>query len=328
MKFKLLVVLLLSSMVVKACDVCGIFMGITPYDNQSSIGIYYRYRAFNGYNTTATSGVFTPDGSLRNAQPMLVNHHDAATNVYSSKDYEVYRTVECRAKYYIQQRIELNFIVPYRMNSQSMNAAETKVAGIGDVNLYAGYHLIRKIETDKVQHRLIVGAGIKLPTGDYKLVTNEERVDPLIQPGSGSNDGFFYTTYITGYKNLGFNSTLTYKINGTNSLDEKLANSTTVNASLFYKFKAKNKEFTVIPKALLYYEYTEGLFVNHTYVPGTKMNVLMLGTGFDIFIKNFLLSLTVDLPVYENQEPEAMVNSGRFSLSLIYNINQKKYLFN
>lgn len=328
MKIRLLVLLMTISSAGKACDVCGIFMGITPYDNQSSIGLYYRYRAFNGYNTTATSGAFMPDGSLRNTQPMLVNHHDDATNVYSSKDYEVYRTIECRAKYYIHQRIELNFIIPYRMNNQSMNSVETKVAGIGDVNFYAGYHLIRKIATEKVQHRLILGGGIKLPTGEYKMVNNEERVDALIQPGTGTNDGFLYATYITGYKNLGFNSTLSYKINGTNSLNEKLANSITINASLFYKLKAKNKEFTVIPKAMLYYEYTEGLFVDKAYVPGTKMDVLMLGSGFDIFIKNFLLSFTVDLPVYENQEHEAMVNSGRFSIGLIYNINQKHYLIN
>lgn len=32
-----------------ACDFCGCFMGITPYDNHSSISAMYRYKMFNGY---------------------------------------------------------------------------------------------------------------------------------------------------------------------------------------------------------------------------------------------------------------------------------------
>ena len=32
-----------------ACDFCGSFMGITPYDNQSSITMLYRYKSYSGY---------------------------------------------------------------------------------------------------------------------------------------------------------------------------------------------------------------------------------------------------------------------------------------
>lgn len=318
---------MLISVTGKACDMCGIFMGITPYDNQSSIGIYYRYRAFNGYDITANSGQFLPDGNLRGAQGSpSVNHNTDVNHVYSEKDYEVYRTLECRAKYYIHQRIELNCIVPYKMNSQMMNVTETQVGGIGDINFYAGYHLFRKVDVEKTQHDLIFGAGVSTASGDYMIKVNDKRADALIQPGTGTTDGFIYSTYIFGFKKFGFNATATYKINGTNSLNEHIANSSTLNASLFYKLNVNDNGFTLIPKALLYYEYTNGLFVDATYVEGTKMNVMMLGTGIDIFIKNFSVNFTIDLPVYENQEPEALVNSGRYSIGLTYNLNQKKYL--
>jgi hypothetical protein len=33
----------------KACDICGIYMGITPYDNQSSVQYLSRYRVEHGY---------------------------------------------------------------------------------------------------------------------------------------------------------------------------------------------------------------------------------------------------------------------------------------
>lgn len=32
-----------------ACDICGNYMGITPYDNKNSISFLHRYRVFNGY---------------------------------------------------------------------------------------------------------------------------------------------------------------------------------------------------------------------------------------------------------------------------------------
>ena len=32
----------------RACDICGCFMGITPYDNQSGFSLMHRYRIFNG----------------------------------------------------------------------------------------------------------------------------------------------------------------------------------------------------------------------------------------------------------------------------------------
>ena len=35
----------------RACDACGCFLGLTPYDNQSSLTVLHRYRAYNGYGT-------------------------------------------------------------------------------------------------------------------------------------------------------------------------------------------------------------------------------------------------------------------------------------
>jgi hypothetical protein len=48
-KYLLLAVLLASSLASQACDICGCFMGITPYDNQSGFSLMHRYRIFNGY---------------------------------------------------------------------------------------------------------------------------------------------------------------------------------------------------------------------------------------------------------------------------------------
>ncbi|UOR03797.1 transporter [Hymenobacter aerilatus] len=82
-------------------------------------------------------------------------------------DYEAYRVLELRGKYFLAKRLELNAFVPYAMNTNQSNAQQLNMAGVGDVTVFAGYHLIRAIETLGVQSRLIVGGGVKLPTGDY-----------------------------------------------------------------------------------------------------------------------------------------------------------------
>ena len=53
------------------------------------------------------------------------------------------------------------------LNTSQINGRQLNSAGVGDVTVFAGYHLIRAIETAGVQSRLIVGGGVKLPTGEY-----------------------------------------------------------------------------------------------------------------------------------------------------------------
>jgi hypothetical protein len=97
--------------------------------------------------------------------------------------------VELRGKYYLSKRLELNAFLPYVMNSARTNGATLNLAGVSDATVFAGYHLIRAIETAGVQSRLIVGGVAKLPTGNYQQRNAEGRRYPaLTQPGSGTTD--------------------------------------------------------------------------------------------------------------------------------------------
>ncbi|NEK65567.1 MAG: hypothetical protein G3W67_24760, partial [Xanthomonas perforans] len=78
------------------------------------------------------------------------DHHGDPT------DFEAFRVVELRGKYFLSQRVELNAFVPYVMNTSQINGRQLNAAGVGDVTVFAGYHLIRAIETAGVQSRLIV----------------------------------------------------------------------------------------------------------------------------------------------------------------------------
>ncbi|MDQ4140156.1 MAG: hypothetical protein M3142_06490 [Bacteroidota bacterium] len=134
-------------------------MGITPYDNQSSVGVLHRYRSFSGYQALNQDRHFFPKGAgiftsgANNGQSGSHSHNGNPT------DFEVYRVTEFRAKYFIHQRLELNAFVPYVQNTTQYNLNRTTLSGIGDINVFAGVHVLRQIEVAGVQQRLIVGGG-------------------------------------------------------------------------------------------------------------------------------------------------------------------------
>jgi hypothetical protein len=136
MKKLFIIALLLNTYNIIACDVCGCFMGITPYDNQSAITMMYRYKSFNGYGNSGQNNHLFPQ-NLRVANSYTTNtlntnnslqtlrHGGTSTTTtpipLTQRDYEIYTTLEMRAKYFIHKRVELNAIVPLIMNSSRTN---------------------------------------------------------------------------------------------------------------------------------------------------------------------------------------------------------------
>jgi hypothetical protein len=313
-----------------ACDICGCFMGITPYDNQSSFGLYHRYRSFSAYE--GQTPTFFPKTTLNpslNPQPLPIHKHGAGhgTETFPDTDFETFSTLELRGKYFIHNRIEINGILPYNMNRLRTGDSLYKLNAIGDINLFAGFHLIKPDEYKKIQQRLILGAGIKLATGHYYIGWDEYNRQPLLnQPGTGSNDIMFYTNYVFGFKKWGLSTNLSYKINGKNYFNEKIDNSFTNYTNIFYKFK--KGDFIFIPSAQIYYEYTNGLMIENVLQEGTKMNQLMLGPGFDFFYKNIGFNSNFQFTLYEDLYEGNVQSVCRFMFGISFNFNQKNYLLN
>ncbi|WP_207428745.1 hypothetical protein [Pedobacter sp. SYSU D00535] len=308
---------------VMACDICGCFMGITPYDNQSSIAFLYRYRSFSGYQ--GQSHPVFPEGSkffrLGSQTDGEISHHNS-----DPSDYEVYRALEVRARYFLSQRMELNAILPYNSNSEQYNGNLNTVAGIGDANLYGGYHLLRKLDR-KLNQRLIVGLGVKLPTGKSD-VTNYKglRYSTLTQTGTGSTDGFAYFNYLAGYKKLGLSLSGTYKVNGENRDEESIANSTTGFLNLFYN-QSLNTSLKMVPSVQFAYEYSAGEKYKGVKTGEHVMNNLMAGAGLDFFVKNVTLNMAYQVKAWTVKDDHPQP-AGRVVLGVTYNFNQLYYALN
>lgn len=321
-----LIWIILSHFSLSGCDICGSFMGITPFENQSSIGLIYRMRSFNGYYHTDQSHNAFPSGSLKTTHGDHTTDPGLGTKTYSQKDYEIYRVAELRARYFIHKRIEINVIIPHLWNQSKTDGAKSVVSGAGDLTFYSGYHLLNKTGIYKWQNRVIGGAGIKLPSGRNSLKTDKnERFNFLLQPGTGSTDYFFYLNYMTSYRKVGADINTAYRINGKNKYNESIANGLTVYMNLFYKFKW-GQNIILIPSVQTYYEKTNGLKVNNVIREGTSMHVALCGPGFEIFYKNFSLHGAFQFPVYEQKEEYRLGSAGRLIAGCTYNFNQKKYI--
>lgn len=346
MNYYLTIIGMLTLKIGLACDFCGCFMGITPYDNQSSICFLYRYKSYNGYTYTdqkhnlfpqtytasaINNGTATNSGTAANGNSTALRHSGPAPltgapeQLRSQKDYEIYTTAELRAKYFMHKRVELNIIVPFIMNSSRSGDEKQRIQNIGDITLLAAYHVISNVLTEKFQHRLILGAGVKLPTGNYNAQNNNERIDFLLQSGTGSVDYIGYLNYIFAYKKMGVNFNSTYKFNGENRYHEQISNSCTNYLNVFYKFR-QEKKLKLFPSVQGYFEHTNGVYTDAMYHSGTRTNTLMAGIGLDVFYKNMSLNTAFQLPVHEQRIENNLAAVGKFMIGLTYSFNQHNYL--
>lgn len=308
-----------------ACDICGSFMGITPYDNQSQLAFYHRYRIFNGYRNYQQHGSFFPSGAYKMMHGGTNNPTDSILKNYNSKDYESYKTYELRAKYFIHHRLEVNAVLSISNNKMKEDSIVYNHTGLNDPTFFIGYHVIKKVDTFNLQHRLIIGGGLKLPSGNYYAEsTDGKRLPFLIQPGTGSTDVFLYSNYVFGYRNFGLSLNSLFKLNGTNYYQERIGNSSSNYLTLFYKFKKEN--WIIIPSFQTYYEYTKGLYIKKVLQAGTTMNCLLSGPGIELFYKNISFTSAIQFNVFEKKTTDNLSNKGRIIVGLTYNFNQKKYL--
>ena len=320
--FYALFIILFSYSFSFACDICGNYMGITPYDNKSSISFLHRYRVFNGYRNYSQQSHFFPSSAYRVMHGGEA-HDSTQTRTYSSKDFESYKIFELRFKYFVLKRLELNVFLPLLDNRSRTNDVYIHHTGFGDISFNAGYHAITPKADRTIRHKLILGAGIKLPTGNfYAHDANSDRLPFEMQPGTGSVDGFGYINYVFMTKKIGGSISINYKLNGKNIYNEHLGNSHNDYASVFYRLAYK--DFSFYPSVQANYEQTNGLYIKDALQQNTEVNSLLLGPGLDIYYKSFSLNLAWQFTVAEKVRDDNLKSAGRISLGLNYSFSRKE----
>lgn len=106
-------------------------------------------------------------------------------------------------------------------------------SGFGDARVQLKY-----VVAQTLKHLFIAGAGIKAPTGEYKLRNSRGGVnEPTIMPGTGSWDGLlsaFYSYQIFPHQ-FTFFASGSYQLNTENGMDYRFGDTVLANGGLGYR---------------------------------------------------------------------------------------------
>lgn len=268
-----------------ACDLCGCgnggsFFGILPQAHKSFVGLRYGYKSYDSHIKT----------------PNLQTHED-------------FWKTELWFRTYPIKRVQLLAFVPYLFNKQTIlqTGNQLDLQGLGDMTLLANYNVFNTL-TDTIPHRfdhnLLIGGGVKLPTGKYQYdaLNDSEVANANFQLGTGSTDFLLNLVYTLRHKAWGLNYDVTYKINTQNKNDYHFGNRFTTNLSLLY-FHHLSDNITLIPNAGVTYESAPKDTQNEVPNANTGGNALLASVGLEGYIHQFSAGIN-----YQNPLAQDLVN--------------------
>jgi hypothetical protein len=223
----IIVVISLTAVDAVACNVCGCGVanyhyGILPQYTKNFIGVRYRHRS---YQSTLEAG------------------HDAP---FSN---ETFQSAELWGRFYPFKKLQAFVFLPYNFNERIEGQKITRLTGIGDAVISANYNLFNTYDSvhARIKHSLLIGGGVKLPTGKFQAIEDGLTVNQNFQLGTGSIDFLFNLIYTIRMNKVGFNGEFTYNVNTTNKDDYRFGNTSRSGVSTFYV--ASTGKLTVMPNA-------------------------------------------------------------------------------
>ncbi|HXH18681.1 MAG TPA: hypothetical protein VNJ07_06320 [Chitinophagales bacterium] len=230
---------------------------------------------------------------------------------------ETFTTLELWGRYYPVNRLQLLAFVPFNFSKREEGDTERK-HGFGDASFSANYTLFNTSDhcEKKWRHLFLAGAGIKLPTGKYRIGDSKGMVNPYLQPGTGSVDFTFSSIYSVQYKKLGVQADAEYRINTKNKSDFKFGNRINSSLKLFYWQNAG--KVSMLPNAGINWlsaapdeEY--GNVLTHT-----GGNELLATFGLDVYLWRFTCGFTYRHPAYQNIAGGGVTTRNQWLLNAAY----------
>lgn len=221
-----MLLLIITTTPLLACDICGgnissSYMGILPEFSKRYIGLRYQ-------------------------QNSLLHHLGAngASTYLTTK--ESYYTAEVWAATNIGNKFRLAVFAPVNVIQRSNQQEKSSHHGMGDITTIGYYRLLNRQQTighnNQLRQSLWLGAGIKLPTGEYNPEDKniQQALQNTFQLGTGSTDFSLHTTYDISFRNAGTNVNAGYKINTANPYNYKYGNKFSLNILAYYKLNLGN----------------------------------------------------------------------------------------
>lgn len=309
-------VVLLSTLLANACDQCGCgpLMGIQPFDRSDNIGLHYRMRYLRGDMTSAGPVSLAKHGG-----------HGASTSTLDTTRYmELYSALEVRGQYWLGERWSLYAAIPLVNNYASVNeVTRADVYAVGDAQLVARYVLLSTRhggDTTRTRHRLTVGAGAKLPLGQYRMSQYGEELSPDLQPGTGTWDGLLTAEYIVRAGAWGTAVGAVGRLNGTMASGYRFGHSGSVQGEVLRTVRLGPVKW--LPSVGAYAEHAAPDRQDDSIQDGTGGTVLFSHIGSRVWWRSLGITLAWQHALAQDMGMLMIPNRERFIAGITYNFNK------
>lgn len=279
-KYLLLYALLILSPATFACDACGCsnsgsYFGLMPQSNKSLIGV--RYQRLN-----------------------FVTHPDS----HVLRTEETFNVTEVYGRFFPVKRVQVMAFIPYRFAQQVTTSETKKQNGVGDATVLVNYNLLNtlmdKESASDFNHTLMLGGGVKVPTGRFKYDENNlaEVANANFQSGSGTTDFILNAFYTVNKGQWGLAMNVSRKFNTTNQEHYRFGNQLYGTVDLYRSFKIGNLSLT--PNLGVYGEKSELGTKEGKKVLETGGTLLSGTAGITLFANRWTLGVSAQKPLAQN----------------------------
>jgi hypothetical protein len=298
MKIILIAVMLIWSVKLSACDVCGGISGGPSFGNLAStsyhqIGLRSTFRSFNSY----------------------------LFGIEHSREQQLQE--ELFVRWQIQKRLQLIASVPYLTTRQVKAGKNYWINGIGDPSLLTSFVLLDKKDSlNETKRFLSAGLGVKIPLGATVSYEDDQR---NLYPGSGATDLIFNMAYFGQLKKQsGIQSEATVLLRGKDNWGYQFGNSLSMNVLYFRKLFKGNYKW--IPTFGLQYDYQKEARINGK-ITSVAPNDLMLVSpriGLNLITPNWMFTSLILHPVIQNVNNGQVKQNLQLSVGATYLIKNKR----
>ncbi len=271
-------IVLLSLQQTFACDICGCsagnyFIGPFPQFRKHFFGTRYSFRSF--------------DSRL------------ASDPTQFSKDF--YQTIELWGGWNIDKKWQLIAFFPYSINRQTSDDGVKKSNGLGDMTFIINYNLLNKRTRGNhgniISQQLLVGGGVKLPTGKFAADSSDILATANNQAGTGSVDFILNAMYTYHINDWGINSSINYKINNSAN-NYQFGNRLSSSAFVFRSISGITTTFN--PNVGLLYENLAPGKLNSLKIEDNGGYALLAAAGLEVNFSKMALGFNAQLPLSQN----------------------------
>lgn len=310
-----------------ACDVCNMY-DYTGRQNQSFVGLFYRYRVMNGYShINPEAHRFIVSEANRGGR---VAHDIGGDGFYHNKtnaDFQKYNVADLRFNYALGERANVGCVIPllsskayYKeifYNTRPVSDSSITTQSLGDIMLFADY----VFSWQKSERRAFLkpGFALKLPTGSSYIGKGGVLYPHELQGGTGTVDFVLRLNANIRGKHLGAEWISNYRVNTKQATrGYKFGNSLNLMLNTFYVVYLTEK-WSLVPKLGAYTELASSDRLAGERQVHTGGQTLYGNLGLDLMYDQIYVQTLFQKPVYDKLNGAQIGNAGRLVLGVVYN---------